>query len=80
MNNIQQNNGNNNQQNNNNNNPTGSLERGSCILFRYASQNSLDESSQKQIPRQNAKDKATGSYRNQQHTSRCFEKMNEMRR
>ncbi|GAB0093433.1 Ring canal kelch protein [Sergentomyia squamirostris] len=83
MSNNQQNNGNINQQNNNNNNNNnnqGSLDRGSCILFRYASQNSLDESSQKQIPRQNAKDKASGSYKNQQHTMRSFEKMNEMRR
>lgn len=51
--------------------------------MRYASQNSLDESSQKQIPRTSAivpKDRTTGSYRNNQHTSRCFETMNTMRK
>ncbi|XP_055386217.1 ring canal kelch protein-like isoform X5 [Condylostylus longicornis] len=62
-------------------NPEGSssLERGSCLL-RYASQNSLDESSQKHIQRPNGKDRSTGAYRNNQHTSKSFETMNEMRK
>lgn len=53
--------------------------RRSCLLLRYASQNSLDESSQKQIPRA-SKDKTTDSYRNNQHTIRSFGTMNEMRK
>ncbi|XP_058814850.1 ring canal kelch homolog isoform X2 [Topomyia yanbarensis] len=57
----------------------GTMERGSCILVRYASQNSLDESSQKQLPRSNGKDKATGAYRNNVHTQRSFDAMNNMR-
>lgn len=48
-------------------------------LFRYASQNSLDESSQNKVPRPN-KDKTTGSYRNNQHTAKSFDSMNEMRK
>ncbi|ETN63611.1 ring canal kelch protein [Anopheles darlingi] len=80
--------GNGSHQNNPNNN-TGSsqnsaaegtvMDRGSCILVRYASQNSLDESSQKQLPRANGKEKTTGAYRNNIHTQRSFEAMNMMR-
>lgn len=50
----------------------------SCLLLRYASQNSLDESSQKQTPRP-SKDKC-GSYHNNMHTNRSFDMMNEMRK
>uniref|UniRef100_A0A182QFF8 BTB domain-containing protein n=1 Tax=Anopheles farauti TaxID=69004 RepID=A0A182QFF8_9DIPT len=57
----------------------GTMERGSCILVRYASQNSLDESSQKQLPRSNGKEKTTAAYRNNIHTQRSFEAMNMMR-
>ncbi|XP_058121603.1 ring canal kelch homolog [Anopheles ziemanni] len=79
--------GNGNQQNNMNSNTgssqnsaaEGTMERGSCILVRYASQNSLDESSQKQIPRTNGREKTTGAYRNNIHTQRSFEAMNMMR-
>lgn len=53
---------------------------GSCLL-RYASQNSLDESSQKHIQRPNGKERGTvGQYNNEQHTSRSFDAMNEMRK
>lgn len=51
----------------------------SCLL-RYASQNSLDESSQKHIQRPNGKDRTVGQYHNEQHTTRSFEAMNEMRK
>ncbi|KAI4455983.1 kelch protein [Holotrichia oblita] len=51
--------------------------QGSCLLLRYASQNSLDESSQKHIPRPNSKDKPP--YRNNHHTHRAFDVMNHMR-
>lgn len=54
------------------------VDRGSCLLLRYASQNSLDESSQKQIPRSGTKEKTP--YRNQVHTQRAFEVLNEMRK
>ncbi|XP_023295821.1 ring canal kelch protein isoform X2 [Lucilia cuprina] len=57
----------------------GSMERGSCLL-RYASQNSLDESSQKHIQRPNSKDRCVGQYHNELHTTRSFEAMNEMRK
>ncbi|XP_037957159.1 ring canal kelch protein isoform X2 [Teleopsis dalmanni] len=57
----------------------GVMERGSCLL-RYASQNSLDESSQKHIQRPNGKDRSVGQYHNEQHTARSFEAMNEMRK
>lgn len=50
----------------------------SCLLLRYASQNSLDESSQKHIPRENGKDKPP--YRNHHHTNRAFDVINEMRK
>ncbi|XP_015518884.1 ring canal kelch homolog isoform X1 [Neodiprion lecontei] len=52
--------------------------KGSCLLLRYASQNSLDESSQKHIPRENGKDKPP--YRNHHHTNRAFDVMNTMRK
>lgn len=51
---------------------------GSCLLLRYASQNSLDESSQKHIPRPNGKEKPP--YRNNHHTHRAFDTMNHMRK
>ncbi|KAH8246497.1 hypothetical protein KR038_005803 [Drosophila bunnanda] len=55
------------------------LERGS--LLRYASQNSLDESSQKHVQRPNGKERGTvGQYSNEQHTARSFDAMNEMRK
>ncbi|CRK93246.1 CLUMA_CG006789, isoform A, partial [Clunio marinus] len=47
----------------------------SCLL-RCASQSSLDESSQK-IPRQRS---TTGTYKNDAHTNRSFDTMNEMRK
>lgn len=50
----------------------------SCLLLRYASQNSLDESSQKHVPRENGKDKPP--YRNHHHTNRAFDVMNTMRK
>lgn len=50
----------------------------SCLLLRYASQNSLDESSQKHIPRESGKDKPP--YRNHHHTNRAFDVINEMRK
>lgn len=56
------------------------LDRGSCLL-RYASQNSLDESSQKHVQRPNGKERGTvGQYSNEQHTARSFDAMNEMRK
>ncbi|XP_055303872.1 ring canal kelch homolog isoform X2 [Sitodiplosis mosellana] len=57
----------------------GVVERGSCLLLRYASQNSLDESSQNKLPR-SSKDKTTGTYQNDEHTFKCFKAMNEMRK
>lgn len=51
----------------------------SCLL-RYASQNSLDESSQKPMQRPSGREKSSGSYRNDQHTNRSFLVMNEMRK
>lgn len=51
----------------------------SCLLLRYASQNSLDESSQNKIPR-SSKDKTAGTYQNDEHTLKCFKSMNEMRK
>lgn len=51
------------------------------MLLRYASQNSLDESSQKQIPRNQIRERgALGAYKNNEHTDRAFEAMNTMRR
>lgn len=58
----------------------GNIDRGSCLL-RYASQNSLDESSQKPMQRPSGREKSeSGSYRNEHHTNRSFLVMNEMRR
>lgn len=51
----------------------------SCLLLRYASQNSLDESSQNKLPR-SSKDRTTGTYQNDEHTTRCFKAMNDMRK
>uniref|UniRef100_A0A1A9W0K6 BTB domain-containing protein n=1 Tax=Glossina brevipalpis TaxID=37001 RepID=A0A1A9W0K6_9MUSC len=65
--------------NNQNSAAEGSMERGSCLL-RYASQNSLDESSQKHIQRPNSKDRTVGQYHNELHSARSFEAMNEMRK
>lgn len=50
----------------------------SCLLLRYASQNSLDESSQKHVPRQGTKEKPP--YHNHHHTHKAFDVMNEMRK
>ncbi|XP_046990787.1 ring canal kelch homolog isoform X1 [Schistocerca americana] len=52
--------------------------QGSCLLLRYASQNSLDESSQKHIPYPGSKEKPP--YRNHNHTQRAFDVMNVMRK
>lgn len=52
--------------------------QGSCLLLRYASQNSLDESSQKHLPRSGVKEKPP--YHNHHHTNRAFEVMNVMRK
>ncbi|KAJ1522109.1 hypothetical protein ONE63_002420 [Megalurothrips usitatus] len=51
--------------------------QGSCLLLRYASQNSLDESSQKHVPR-GTKEKPP--YHNHHHTNRAFENMNGLRK
>ncbi|XP_034256887.1 ring canal kelch homolog [Thrips palmi] len=50
----------------------------SRLLLRYASQSSLDESSQKHVPRSGTKEKPP--YHNHHHTNRAFEVMNVMRR
>jgi hypothetical protein len=50
----------------------------SYLLLRYASQNSLDESSQKHLPRPSGKEKPP--YRNSHHTHRAFDVMNTMRK
>ncbi|KAK4874728.1 hypothetical protein RN001_014088 [Aquatica leii] len=52
--------------------------QGSCLLLRYASQNSLDESSQKHITRPNGKEKPP--YRNHHHCHRAFDIVNNMRK
>lgn len=57
---------------------TGIEKQGSCLLLRYASQNSLDESSQKHVPRPSSKEKPP--YRNHHHTHRAFDVMNVMRK
>ncbi|XP_046673148.1 LOW QUALITY PROTEIN: ring canal kelch homolog [Homalodisca vitripennis] len=54
------------------------MDRGSCLLLRYASQNSLDESSQKHIPRPSSKEKPP--YRNSNHAHRAFDVMKIMRK
>nr|CAD7445133.1 unnamed protein product [Timema bartmani] len=56
----------------------GMEKQGSCLLLRYASQNSLDESSQKHIPRPGSKEKPP--YRNHHHTHRAFDIINVMRK
>ncbi|KAG7205534.1 hypothetical protein KM043_007512 [Ampulex compressa] len=61
-----------------NNANEGPENKGSCLLLRYASQNSLDESSQKHVPRESGRDKPP--YRNHHHTNRAFEVINEMRK
>ncbi|CAL4077643.1 unnamed protein product, partial [Meganyctiphanes norvegica] len=48
------------------------------LLLRHASQNSLDESSQKHLPRSETKHKLP--YRNPQHFPRAFDNLNLMRR
>lgn len=50
----------------------------SCLLLRYPSQNSLDESSQKHVPRPSGKEKPP--YRNHQHSHRAFDVINLMRK
>ncbi|XP_064120222.1 ring canal kelch homolog [Macrobrachium nipponense] len=50
----------------------------SRLLLRHASQNSLDESSQKHIPRSETKHKLP--YRNPQHFPKAFDNLNLMRR
>ncbi|CAA9994190.1 unnamed protein product [Nesidiocoris tenuis] len=50
----------------------------SCLLLRYASQNSLDESSQKQVPRTGVKERPP--YRSHVHTHKAFEVLNMMRK
>ncbi|KAF2897552.1 hypothetical protein ILUMI_08620 [Ignelater luminosus] len=52
--------------------------KGSCLLLRYASQNSLDESSQKHVTRPTSKDKPP--YHNHHHTHRAFDIINTMRK
>ncbi|XP_008468152.1 ring canal kelch homolog [Diaphorina citri] len=54
------------------------IEGRSCLLLRYASQNSLDESSQKQVQNNGTREKPP--YRNVHHTSKAFETMNIMRK
>lgn len=54
------------------------MDRGSCLLLRYASQNSLDESSQKHVLRPNSKEKPP--YRNNNHAHKAFDVMNIMRK
>lgn len=49
----------------------------SCLLLRYASQNSLDESSQKHIPRLMQE---KPPYKNKHHTQAAFEVLNSMRK
>ncbi|XP_050424984.1 ring canal kelch homolog [Adelges cooleyi] len=51
---------------------------GGGLLLRYASQNSLDESSQKQIPKSCRRERAP--YRNNSHTVRAFEILQSLRR
>ncbi|XP_060833662.1 ring canal kelch homolog isoform X1 [Rhopalosiphum padi] len=51
---------------------------GTGLLLRYASQNSLDESSQKQVPRSGRRERTP--YRNSSHTVRAFEVLQSLRR
>lgn len=52
--------------------------RGGGLLLRYASQNSLDESSQKQVPRSGRRERTP--YRNSSHTVRAFEVLQSLRK
>ncbi|XP_025837094.1 ring canal kelch homolog [Agrilus planipennis] len=52
--------------------------QGSCLLLRYASQNSLDESSQKHVPRPDSREKPP--YRNHHHTHRAFDVISSLRK
>ena len=52
--------------------------QGSRLLLRHASQSSLDESSQKQLPHSSHKEKTP--YRNNQHANKAFDVMSGMRR
>ncbi|XP_018577320.1 ring canal kelch homolog [Anoplophora glabripennis] len=59
----------------------GVMERqGSCLLLRCASQNSLDESSQKHISQNHPHSKERPPYRNHFHTQKAFDIMNVMRK
>ncbi|KAJ8931829.1 hypothetical protein NQ314_015226 [Rhamnusium bicolor] len=62
-------------------NQEGIMERqGSCLLLRCASQNSLDESSQKHISQNHPHSKERPPYRNHLHTQKAFDVMNVMRK
>ncbi|CAH0564270.1 unnamed protein product [Brassicogethes aeneus] len=66
---------------NNLNDQENPMERqGSCLLLRCASQNSLDESSQKHIPQSHHHNKERPPYKNHLHTQKAFEVMNVMRK
>lgn len=52
----------------------------SCLLLRCASQNSLDESSQKHIPQGHSHCKERPPYKNHLHTQKAFDVMNIMRK
>lgn len=54
------------------------MSSGGGLLLRYASQNSLDESSQKQVPRSGRRERAP--YRNSAHTVRAFEVLQSLRK
>ncbi|CAG9831494.1 unnamed protein product [Diabrotica balteata] len=54
--------------------------QGSCLLLRSASQNSLDESSQKHISQIHPHTKERPPYRNHLHTQKAFDVMNVMRK
>nr|XP_023029645.1 ring canal kelch homolog [Leptinotarsa decemlineata] len=59
----------------------GTMERqGSCLLLRSASQNSLDESSQKHISQIHPHTKERPPYKNHLHTQKAFDVMNVMRK
>lgn len=51
---------------------------GGGLLLRYASQNSLDESSQKQVPRSGRRERTP--YKSSPHTVRAFEVLQSMRK
>lgn len=52
----------------------------SCLLLRCASQNSLDESSQKHISQSHPHTKERPPYKNHLHTQKAFDVMNSMRK